>query len=103
MILYHATNEEGFLGIISSGCINPGIDKIVYLADSPNNAVKFMSVRVPMSEPIYVFQVELPDSKVFETFDHSYSFFKCKSYGYKGIIDQGLLDNCWKYPAPGGI
>ena len=103
MILYHATNEKGFRGIVSSGCIKPGVDGIVYLADSAGNALKFVAVRTSFRDTIYVFRVEVPDNEVSETFDHSYRYFKCKSYGYRGNITVGDLTNtCWKYPGLGG-
>lgn len=103
MYYYHATDEKGFLGILRSECIKPGIGKTVYLAASQNDAIKFIAPRVPMTEDIYVFQIHLPQSKVFETFDHNHKFFGCKSFGYNGTVGSGRWTACIKFPAPGGI
>lgn len=97
MKYYHATSEYAFNKIIDTGKIKPGIDGIIYLADSKQNALKFICFRL-INEPIYVFEVELNENDVEETFDHSYKFFKCKSYGYnKDILIDNII-NVWKYP-----
>lgn len=99
MTLYHATTEEGFVSICESQCIKPRFsDKTVYLAKSPISAIRFVAHRVPITEDLYVFEVDIPDSNVFETFDHNPSFFKCRSYGYKGSIGTGMCTGCIKYP-----
>lgn len=92
---FHATSRENLQKIVDSGMIKKGIDNIVYLADSAENALGFMSIRL-FGEPIIVFEVELPDeAKLYETFDHSFSFFQCKAYGYPDNIplDNVPLDN----------
>lgn len=97
MKYYHATSEYAFNKIIKEG-IKPGIDGVVYLADSKENALKFISFRL-INEPIYVLEVELNENEVEETFDHSYKFFKCKAYGYAKNIPFNKITNAWKFPS----
>ena len=94
---YHATSEYAFDHILKDGKIKPGIDGIVYLADSKENALKFICFRL-VNEPIYIFEVKLNENEVEEAFDHSYKFFECKSYGYNKDIFMNNITNVWKYP-----
>lgn len=97
MKYYHATSEYAFYKIINEG-IKTGFDGIVYLADSKENALKFISFRL-INEPIYVLEVELNENEVEETFDHSYKFFKCKAYGYAKNIPFNKITNAWMFPS----
>ena len=83
MKFYHATNFSNISSIIDEGLV-PGADGIIYLADSFVNAVKFVILRG--YKRILVCEVELDESQVEETFDHSSTFFQCKSYGYDKVI-----------------
>ena len=79
---YHATTQSNFEKIQESGEIKVGFDSIVYLAESPEDAYKFIGLRV-WDEPIVILEITgLDPDKVIETFDHSYAFFKCRSFGY---------------------
>lgn len=81
-VYYHATSETNFRKIMQSGSLHTGIDGIVYLTESAEDAYAFIGIRV-WDEDIYILCIEgLDESKVVETFDHSYEFFKCRSYGY---------------------
>lgn len=76
----------------------PSADGYVYLADSIENAVKFLSLEC---SDIMVFSVHIKksDEKIIdETFDHSIEFFKCKAYGYRGTISPDKLGRMfhWK-------
>ena len=105
-ILYHATTKENAMKIIGSHCIRPGMDGLVYMADSPENAIKF---QMPYHEvmasgngkftitviPIRIKKAD--EAKVIETFDHNKEYFKCKSYGYEGEIPLEMLGNPTDY------
>lgn len=91
--LYHATTKENAMKIIASRCIKTGMDGLVYMADSPENAIKFVMPRFramgKKEFTITVIPVTLKkddESKVIETHDHNEEIFKCKSYGYEGIV-----------------
>lgn len=89
MTLYHATSYDNLDSIIDNG-IRKSAEGIVYLADSFENAAKFLWVR--MIPDIIVFKVEVDEDKVEEQFDHNYNFFKCRAYGYKGDIGTSMID-----------
>lgn len=81
---YHATSEDGFYAIMREGVKVVGG---VYLADSYQNAAKFLLIRGV--NPIYVIKIsgkKLDKAKLSESFDHSESFFKCKAYVYDGDV-----------------
>lgn len=94
---YHATPSKNLLSIIREG-IKAGCDGVVYLAKTKEDALKFVCIRCfANSENIVVLEVELPEDKVFETFDHNQQFFKCKAYGYTGNIPEKAIQNIWEY------
>lgn len=89
--LYHATTEENFGSIMVEG-IKAGFEGGVYLADSYQNAAKFLVFR---RGTIYIFQIimsKLKRSKLQESFDHDEDFFKCKAYFYNGSIPATALN-----------
>ena len=95
MKYYHATSNSNFHSILDAGEIKPGYDGIVYLADSAENAIKFIALRC-FTETINIFEIDgLDESKVEETFDHSESFFQCKAYGYPDPIPLTLVHNIY--------
>lgn len=95
MVYYHATSEDNALKILKDGFLKPGIDHIVYLADSFENALKFVFFRD--LKKVIVFELEVPDeSKIMETFDHSFNFFQCKSWGYPEKIGIGCVKETWE-------
>jgi RNA:NAD 2'-phosphotransferase (TPT1/KptA family) len=86
MIYYHATNHKNLKSILAEG-IKPSADGLVYLTDNMDNALKFMVLRP--YEKIVVIEIkteELDEAKIKESFDHSQTFFKCRAWGYQGII-----------------
>lgn len=91
---YHATDYKNFNSIINEG-IKPGCDGIVYLAEDKEEAYRFVALR--FYEEVLVVEVELEESKVEETFDHNYNFFKCRAFGYPEAIDLDSMVNFWKY------
>lgn len=94
---YHATATKNVESIIEDGAIYTGIDGIVYLAESAEEALRFCVIRL-MGEPITVFEISgLDESKVFETFDHNPNFFKCKAFGYPEDITLDKVSNVLNY------
>lgn len=90
-IYYHATRASNLPSILEEGFIHTGCDGIVYLTESVEDALKFVALRV-MDEDIYILGIKgLDESKVEETFDHSYAFFQCRSYGYPEDIPVSML------------
>jgi len=95
---YHATSFDNLGSILSKGLV-PGCDGIIYLAETREDALKFVVLRYA-NEEILTIEVELDEKEVEETFDHSYSFFKCKSFGYPKVIpiDEIDLEKMRKHP-----
>lgn len=91
---YHATPYDNLWSILING-LKPGVDKVVYLAETREAALKFICVRC--FDPILVIEIELDESKVEESFDHSYEFFKAKAFNYPGLIPADKLGKMWKY------
>ena len=93
---YHATEHDpGILANILDKGLLPGCDGIVYLAETKEDALKFVALR--FYEETLVIEVELEESEVEETFDHNYSFFNCRAFGYASIIPGYKMTNFWKY------
>lgn len=76
---YHATPFENIGPIFDKGILK-GVDGVVYLAEKPEEAARFVAIRG--CKKILVIEVELEDYLVEESFDHSEKFFKCKAYQY---------------------
>lgn len=82
MIMYHATDMENLGSILSNG-IRPSIEGIVFLAETPEDAIKFIMLRgYPQ---IVALKVDVED--VFETFDHNSNFYSCRAFAVKGTIE----------------
>ena len=97
MYYYHATSEKAFNSILCDGQIKPGFDGLIYLAESKEDAYKFIAFRL-FGEPIIILELTIPDNKLLEeTFDHSYAFFKCKAFGYPESINFSYVNNVYKY------
>lgn len=97
MKYYHATSEDSLSKILAEGVIKTGFDGIVYLAETQENALRFVALRL-LDQPVIVLEIDIPDeSKLIETFDHSYKFFKCKSFGYLENISSNHITAIWKY------
>lgn len=93
--MYHATKLSNFWSILDNG-LKPGVDGIVYLAETREDALKFISIRT-FNEPVLVLEVEVDETDIQETFDHSYSFFQCRAFGYPETIPCEQITNAWKY------
>lgn len=92
--LYHATPLSN-LGSICCDGIKPGIDGIVYFCDSALDSLKFAMVHGV--KEVLVCTCKLPAVDVFETFDHSEAFFKCKCYGVNHTVSPGDIVEYTKY------
>lgn len=91
---YHATPFKNLYSILEEG-LKVGYDGITYLAETPQDALKFICLRC--FDDILVIEVELDETKVQETFDHSYAFFKCRAYGYNELITVTQMTDFVKY------
>lgn len=94
MKFYHATDRKNLGPILIDG-IKPGVDGYVYLCKEPIDAVKFVFIRGV--QDIIVFEVNLKENEVEETFDHSEAFFKCKAYGATKTISPTKIKNVYDY------
>lgn len=93
---YHATAPENLFSILTEG-IHKGTDGFVYLADSYENAAKFVAVR-GCNTHILSIEVLLDEKLVEESFDHSFMFFKCRAYTYSDdIAIEHLTGNIMEY------
>jgi RNA:NAD 2'-phosphotransferase (TPT1/KptA family) len=91
---YHATTKENLYKILSHGIKKDKLEKVVYLADSYENAARFLAIRGHMGN-IVVFKIDaskLDKELLEESFDHSYDFFKCRAYVYNGDIGPDAID-----------
>lgn len=96
---YHATSLSNFQKIQDDEVIKTGMDGIVYLTTSAEDAYKFIGLRV-WDEPIVILEIAgLERSNIIETFDHSYKFFKCRSYGYTENIPYSKVIHTTTYRA----
>lgn len=93
---YHATDEKNMLSILREG-IHTGSDGLVYLCTDPNEAVRFTYLHGILDN--FVFGVDLEESEVEESFDHSEAFFKCRAYCIsRDILPSEINDNaCYEY------
>ena len=81
MIVYHATKFENLGSILDNGLqVNKSPDKMIYFADTEQGAVNFMAIR--LCKDILVIKVDIPESELKESFDHSEKFFKCRAFVY---------------------
>lgn len=76
---YHGASYSNLLKIIKEGKIKTSMEGIIYLAKTKEEAFRFVALRY-MTEDIAVIELDLDDSKVIETFDHSQTFFKARAF-----------------------
>ena len=77
--MYHATKYSNLWSIVNRGIV-PGVDGIVYLAETKEDALKFIAIRI-FEEPVLLLEVTVDEAALQETFDHSFAFFKARSWG----------------------
>lgn len=95
MTFYHATTPERAEKIATSGYIKKGMDGCVYLCKAAADACKFLAIRG--IKKVIVFEVELKEEEVQESFDHSEAFFRCKAYIYNKNIQRKSIKTAWEY------
>lgn len=91
---YHATPFENLESIMDQG-LHKGCDGVVYLTERPEDAAKFVAIRG--YRQILVLGVELEESMISESFDHSFAFFKCEAYTYPDDIPADEITEFLKY------
>lgn len=91
---YHATPYENLNSILEYG-LKKGHDGIIYLTEAPEDALKFLRIR--LCSDILMIEVVLDERDVEETFDHSEAFFKCRAYGYPQDIKFSKIKNLSRY------
>lgn len=99
---YHACTPETWEKIQDSGCVRKSWDGCVYLCTAPEEAARFIALRLLGSADKTIIVLEfdnLDESKIEEVFDHNESFWKCRCWGYLDDIPLWELDNVWEYEA----
>ena len=81
---YHAATPETMEKIVSDGVVKKGIDGCIYICERPDDAAKFVAIRG--HEVIDVIELNLPEDKVIESYDHSIQFFGCRAFMYRGDV-----------------
>ena len=78
--------------------IKPGVSHIVYLCETPQDSAKFAAIHGVKEILVCKVKMLKKDEKLIEeTFDHSERFFKCRSYGYRGLINPEKITDLIKY------
>lgn len=97
-ILYHATEYSNLISILDNGIEARNAEKLVYLAETSDDAVKFLLLRG--IKDIVTFKVKIykkDEEKLIETFEHNYNIFKCRAFGYAGNIKPENVEAYKKY------
>ena len=91
---YHSTSEPNFYSILQDKQINTSLEGIVYCCETEEDCLKFAAIRSICSpHGVGVIVINVPDDiEVEETFDHSETFFKCKSYGIPCAVPWEWID-----------
>lgn len=92
---YHATPFENFESIARQGILKSRYDGMVYLTEKPEEAARFLAIR--LCREILVCEVQVDESLVEETFDHNEGFFKCRAYGHHGDVEPDKITGFYKY------
>lgn len=92
---FHATSYDNLLSIITDG-IKTGYDGIVYMCEKEEDAVKFPIIHGISHIVTFKIKIKEPD-KIVETFDHSYNFFQCRCWGFKGNIPADWIEPSKQY------
>lgn len=90
-VMYHATPYENLINILDNG-IKADNDGSVYLCNNSDDCVKFLAVRG--IKHVVTFEVRIPkrlENRIFESFDHSQAFFKCRAFGFIGDIAPKMI------------
>lgn len=91
---YHATPYENLESIMDQGILK-GCDGVVYLTEKPEEAARFAAIHG--FRKILVLGVEMEESLLNESFDHSQIFFMCRAFTYQGNIPADEITEFLKY------
>lgn len=94
-VLYHATPLGNLLSILDKGIEPRNVEGVVYCCEKPEDCLKFAKVR-GVTDAL-VCKIAIWDSGVFETFDHSYEFFKCQCFGVGRTIKLSEITDYFRY------
>jgi len=84
---YHATSYSNLDKIITEGLKINKTEGSIYLTDKAKDALKFLYIRgIKDLIVIKLKASKLDKTKLYESFDHDYSFFKCRAYVYEKDI-----------------
>lgn len=100
MRYYHSTPLRNKEAILMEG-IKPDFMGFVYLTTSYEDAVKFQMLR--FEHRVVVFEVELPEESVEESFDHNEKFFKCRCFVHNGRIPSSAIVDGREYNLSGPL
>ena len=92
--MYHATKSSNLVSILEKGIL-ASPEGIVYLTEKPEDAAKFLAIRMETS--IISIGVKVDPAKVEEQFDHNEKFFGCRAFGYKGNIKKEDITDFIEY------
>lgn len=100
---YHACKESTWQKILDSGEVRKSWDGCVYLCKAPEEAARFIALRLMFEEEktiiVLEFEDTLDESKIEEVFDHNESFWKCRCWGYLDNIPTYDITNVYEYEA----
>lgn len=91
---YHATPFENLESIMEKGILK-GCDGVVYLTEQPDEAARFVAIHG--FKKILVLGVEIEEDLVNESFDHSFSFFRCRAFYFPEDIPADEITEFLKY------
>lgn len=75
--LWHATSYDNLSAILEQGILC-GCEGLVYACVLPEEAARFVAIRGV--KKILLIEFKVDDKDVHESFDHSFTFFQCKSF-----------------------
>lgn len=85
--MWHSTDINNLRNIMEQGLLLLNAERVIYLAETENDALRFSMFRgygVTVTLKVKIYKKD--EDKLFETFDHSYEYFKCKAFGYSDNI-----------------
>lgn len=88
-MFYHATKKENVFSIIKNG-LKAGVSGYVYLSDTVDGALEFMTIRGEGGE-YAVIPVYLDRNEVEEGIDHNKKYIKANSFVYDGDIPRDRI------------
>ena len=92
MKFYHATQVTNVPSILQLGLKSKF--EGIYLCEKPEDAAKFLLVRGIKNLAIFEVNIRKNSKSLAESFDHSFTFFKCRAFIYTKDIP---LENITNY------